>query len=1714
MTESKVQSLLRRQEIVVPLLLVLQTFSLATLVFWLRAPQETNSLGTLQSKVQKLEHLLGDQTEGQKETHESRDSKSLKAFRKSVNRIAKRLEALEEKQDELLEKNRRETIEATESDTTETLLRLELLLNGFKQQFAALQEHVIESNSNPKPDAKEDLAKTIDRSLNNMELRLARVEGRLEGALLRPQDHSDELSALQQTLQALVELQRRRVNVSNSAEGAPELPSVDGGATSLPPSEGVSTASSVPPPIETKQVVEDSNANASSESDTTQPTDGLTKKSSNPHVGEERLLTPTEIIGKRKQRQELLNTTLAQVENESWSEALPIASQLVALDNQIYSSAPGKLNQSYRLLAQIHARLENLTEAMATLESLHEILNERRDEWAQQLEEIDKEVRSFRELSQLSLEDRRRLSEADVQSKRVNDLFVDQEFDEALKIANTVLETRRDILGKSHLAVAGAYNNLASVQFRLGDLNKAEEQFREALRIRRDLKASPDQIRTSRTNLEDTLIALANRSLGEGDLAAAAKNWSEVAQLRAATYGEEAWQVVDASLEANRIQFNIDINQEDREKLIAAINLADEVTSQFNQSNFKSAIEPAQQVLQLRIEVLGKSHVEIGDSLLNLALLHDRANNREESEKSLNEALAIYQSVLSSSNPRFATYLVQIIDMNLTCLAADDVAEQLDRAAQIFLNAYGESSEEYLDVRRRQTEIRQSRLDGLEEKGRIRDAILLAEELTATLEEQYGEGHWKTIDGGRRVEYLKLFQSLKSDEQKVLREANTKYRSAMALMGNDLAEAKLDAQSALNLRQKILGRSSTLVAESEFLLARIEALLGNDENAKSLYLRVAELRQESLGDRHPDTANALNNLAELYRKLGEYEKAEPLYRQALKVTENYCDPGASDLATSLNNLALFFHNTGKLGEALPLYQQALGIAEANLERYPSDYAQSLNNLAGVYSEMGDYAQAEPLYLAAIDIRKKVSGGPTLAYAVSLNNLGLLYFSEKQFDAAESMFREALGAVEKIVDASAEKRQTHATSLSNLASLMHETARFDEAGRYFRLVLELLAKNGEDNAAYALALANLASHNRATGNFQAAHEQYARALELVKTKLGKNHELYTKLLMNKARLWESEEQLSEALPLIEEAVSLARKRVEQLSHIQSERQQLATVANFRSVLDRYLTLAFATEVPVAKLYDQVLGWKGAVFARQLRLRELRAAMAEQDRDSEILISELDSISCQIAAKVFDNSLTIDKTRQLDELTRRKEQLEIQLAERSGKLEVSRDGRLDTKAIATLLPPQMVLVDTIRYSHAIRPKDGKGQWRSENRFVAFALRRDGNPAVVELGRADLIDQAVALWRATTKRSHPVMDDNDPALALRNLVWLPIEKQLADDSVLLFSPDASLCKLPLSALPGETENTYLLEERAIGILPIPQLLPELLSKRTELGKPSMFLVGDVDYDRANAQASNTKAKRAGVLGEWKSLPETRTEIVTIGDSFSLTYPDAEQIQLRRDKASENRFRELAADFRWLHLATHGFFAKHDMFNDSAARQQESVATTRKSLVAGAGLSAIHPGALSGIVLSGANFRSGDGKNDGMLTALEVAEMDLSKVEVVVLSACETGLGEVAGGEGVLGIQRAFQLAGASTVITSLWTVDDLATQLLMVRFYDQLWASEGGSAVGKLEAFRQAQLTLLREGPKRGFAAEEEPERSDLPPRTPPFYWAAFSISGDWN
>jgi CHAT domain-containing protein len=255
---------------------------------------------------------------------------------------------------------------------------------------------------------------------------------------------------------------------------------------------------------------------------------------------------------------------------------------------------------------------------------------------------------------------------------------------------------------------------------------------------------------------------------------------------------------------------------------------------------------------------------------------------------------------------------------------------------------------------------------------------------------------------------------------------------------------------------------------------------------------------------------------------------------------------------------------------------------------------------------------------------------------------------------------------------------------------------------------------------------------------------------------------------------------------------------------------------------------------------------------------------------------------------------------------------------------------------------------------------------------------------------------------------------------------------------------------------------------------------------------------------------------LPTYGRLQATRGEVLAVRDSFEVRFPEGKVRILRGSQATEAAVREQAPQHRYLHFATHGFFAPAELKSALAAEPAGSERSREVDFFGRLGVSGFHPGLLSGIVLAGANRSAQPDQDDGILTALEVTELDLGGVELAVLSACESGLGQVAGGEGLLGLQRAFQVAGAKSVMASLWKVDDEWTRRLMERFYEHLWQKK----MSKLEALRQAQLWMLREGPQRGSGAQRPVDPNKLKAaqpdqaRRPPLFWASFVLSGDWR
>ena len=342
----------------------------------------------------------------------------------------------------------------------------------------------------------------------------------------------------------------------------------------------------------------------------------------------------------------------------------------------------------------------------------------------------------------------------------------------------------------------------------------------------------------------------------------------------------------------------------------------------------------------------------------------------------------------------------------------------------------------------------------------------------------------------------------------------------------------------------------------------------------------------------------------------------------------------------------------------------------------------------------------------------------------------------------------------------------------------------------------------------------------------------------------------------------------------------------------------------------------------------------------------------------------------------------------------------------------------------------------------------------------------------------------------------------------------ESIADAKTVLVSTDGVLGRLPIGALPGKEPGTFLLEDHRIALIPVPQLLPALVhTEGTKALDRELLLFGDVDYDADPESVPKKKRKKRrpsknradGVEQEFAQLDGAAGEVAAIQVLYEdLFEADADDVKsLKRANATEVAFREHAAKYRFLHLATHGFFASANL--KSALGSDEVHRSGRGRLASGdSEVRGMNPDLLSGLALAGANLEPVAGKDDGILTAQEIAFLPLNGVETAVLSACETGLGEVAGGEGLIGIQRAFQIAGVRTTVASLWKVNDQATRVLMERFYRNLWEKE----MGHLDALREAQLYILNNPDSvRSLGVDSE----DSTKRSSPKLWAAFQISG---
>ena len=895
------------------------------------------------------------------------------------------------------------------------------------------------------------------------------------------------------------------------------------------------------------------------------------------------------------------------------------------------------------------------------------------------------------------------------------------------------------------------------------------------------------------------------------------------------------------------------------------------------------------------------------------------------------------------------------------------------------------------------------------------------------------------------------------------------------------------------------------------------ATLGEYASATKMGEQVLRIRKRIFGKEHPIYADSLNNLAANYSQMGSYKLAEPLLLEAKQVYEKVLGKEHLDYAKCLFNLAGLYDSIGSYERAEPLLLEAKKVYEKVLGKEHPDYAASLDNLAGLCFSTGSHSQAESLYLEAKNIREKILGKENIEYAISLNNLAWLYCNTGSYGRAEPLYLEAQKICEKVVG---KEHPYSATVVNDLAAVYAHKGAYKRAESLYLQAQKIREKIfGSEHPAYADSLNNLAALYCRMGSYERAEQVYIEANRIQFKLLGKEHPHCAIGLNNLGFVKLSLGKINSAFANLERSRrSVYVHATRLLPSLSQKRKEAFLKENYRSYFHQALSvgLKFAGNSVFA---NQAASWVingKAIGQEALASRNLAA----RDSDNAIVRGKVNKLKlareklAHLTLSSPQPNQQLARREQVNRLALRVQELSRQIVSVTGE-NLNRRKWTELGDVQNMIPNQTALIELVQFSEFDFKAQKDKQWKSA-RYAAWIITRDGDVQVVDLGIAKPINDAIAKVTTPLSKGGEIVKElaklgekeavkklNVDLAAVAKLVWEPIAAKLpAETNKLIISPDSSLWLLPWTALPTD-DGKFLLEKYAIQLETTGRYLVH--HTNTTQVDDRAYVFADPDFDLSpeltrksiqtlipnkeldESQRGETSQSSLGRVGR---LPFTKVEANAVTPSLK-RLTTKKPFVYSGQWAIESVLKALKRP-KILMLSTHGFFLpdqkvepKGNLGLNSDTRSSAMISTDGEPIE--------NPLLRCGLLLAGCNTNSVVAGDDGVFTGMEVVSLDLRGTELVVLSACETGVGKVNNGEGVAGLRQAFQLAGAESVLASLWQVDDAETARLMNLFFDNL--AKGKS---KSEALRQAQLSRIKSRRARHGAAH-------------PFFWAAFTLTG---
>jgi CHAT domain-containing protein/tetratricopeptide (TPR) repeat protein len=960
-------------------------------------------------------------------------------------------------------------------------------------------------------------------------------------------------------------------------------------------------------------------------------------------------------------------------------------------------------------------------------------------------------------------------------------------------------------------------------------------------------------------------------------------------------------------------------------------------------------------------------------------------------------------------------------------------------------------------------------------------------------------------EAGKADQAIKLLEATYARVRPKVRPDSPEMAAILNGLGSSYAragrskEAEEKLRGALEIARAHPAETGTLRLSALHNL--IEVLLPNGKFDEAVRLSDESVREteKALGKDDERTYLAYETHAKVCMKAGRPAEAVPVARRVLAFAEKRHGADRPEAIPPRNTLAMALMESAQYPEAETLFKGTLAIAEKHLPPGHEYTTTTRNNLAALYQLTGRGAEAAKMLGRPGDVDP---GAPPASTdnVNSLVNAAVVAQFAGRFADADSLYNRALKAS---AARNGEEQPEYASILANIAGLRSLQSRFDDADVLIRRSLAITAKvPGVDSAAHARSENTLAMIYWWMGRPEKAQALLEHSGKVLLDRLGPGHPDADAAVDNLALVLAAQRKWAQAQEEFDRARKSRVRFVRRMLPALPEDSQLRFLANTERI-SREVALAMA----VARRADPGTPDRSAEWllnSKALTVQALsqKTVLAREAEGSEAvrILSELNEVRGRLASMALSRD---DPGAARPDLARERQRLVERERDLSGQLgrvvhAPAEEDWVQLSSVRAKLPADAVLVEFARVQSVEPAKPPGVPGGIAIRYAAWVVPPAGRGEVtlVDLGPAEAIERSLAdALRAIQSRSAADAELRE----LVKLVYEPMRAQLTRAKRWVISPDAALWLVPWAALPVSSEGRFAIEDHVVHLTVSGR---DLLATRPRVSTAPAVIVADPDYDLAPGK-SLAKARALGRATRGGPSPTAPTPPRPAEAFDRLEHSAAEARAIKPliqayarsepelylgDTASETVFKALKGP-RAVVLSTHGFFLEDP-------RPARPGVLSVPGLFGEATDGLANPLLRCGLAMAGYNRAapdSGADLDDGLLSGLEVVGCDLRGTELVVLSACETALGKVQSGEGVAGLRQAFQLAGASTVVATLWKVPDTESYQLMAATFQGLARGRGPAT-----ALREAQLAMLAD---RRTRSEE----------VQPFFWAAFSVTG---